>query len=156
MMNHEIIITWVIPSLGARVRSWSKNWPNCITMWVNRLSGTSESGWFFWETHRGLGNEDGCRPPRGMPRPSSYALGRKRRKGSPEEPQFGLARLLHRPSNVRYRLVPSHRAELPVGEVFLKHPENQSKGTFREHLRNSKFAPHSILFFVIWTRNVAS
>lgn len=60
----------ILPSFGVKVRSWSKNWPNCITIWVNLESGLSESGWFFWEICLGFGSLDGLLPPLGTLFPS--------------------------------------------------------------------------------------
>ena len=59
-----------LPSLGVRVKSWSRNCPNCITMWVYRVSGLFSSGWFFFDMALGLGSLLSSRPPRGSCLPS--------------------------------------------------------------------------------------
>ena len=89
MNKDQTFICQHIPSFGVSVISWSRNCPNCITMCVYRGSGISESGWFFCEIHRGLGNDEGCRPPRGTLLPSWYAGDKSRLSVDPAEPHSG-------------------------------------------------------------------
>ena len=61
-----------LPSFGVSVKSWSRNCPNCITMWVYLVSGRSSSGWFLCEIHLGFVKVRYCCPPLGSCLPSWY------------------------------------------------------------------------------------
>ena len=107
---------WLIPQSvcgstptvnSVSVTSWSKNWPNVITMWV-KFAWTSALSKTFLLTCLAFGR--GSCPPenskvkncRGWKFSPSYAEGTKRRCGVKVAPVVMLQRLLHVPSNVRY------------------------------------------------------
>ena len=55
------------PGWGVRLMSWSRNWPNCITMWLSAGGGLlQETRWMAELMALGLGRLEGFNPPRGM------------------------------------------------------------------------------------------
>ena len=101
------------------VMSWSINWPNVITMWVNWSSSSGRLLNAFLLAclafGREIGSPDGklkVENCRGW-KPGSYAEGTKRRCGVKVAPVVMLQRLLHVPSKVRYLPCLRHSNLLP-------------------------------------------
>lgn len=89
---------------GVCEMSWSRNWPNCISIWVT-LEVARSCGWRFKDTIRGLGSARPVTDRLGTLWSSEYDASRRRSRHSSDLPQRELLRLLQLPSLVRYWLV---------------------------------------------------
>ena len=99
--------------------SWSRNWPNCITMLLTLSSGLSRSG-NAPATTRTLGRSSAGPDPRGL-KSWEYLGAANRLNGMSAAPQLGFWTLLHLPSTRWYDDAKSQGVDYNLSTVIKKY-----------------------------------